>query len=213
MLARNVRVRRAARTAADCRSSARRAASRAIRSAFLSGAADRYGDIVNFRLGGLDVFFVRHPDYVREVLITQRASFTMTSLRAKINAVVGERAVHLARRTARAPAAIDAAGVPQVPHRGLCGQMAELSQRMRDQWQAGATIDIADEMMKLTMLIAAKALFEQDIGSDTQSVSRNIGITLEFFTRLSSPFLKPLARAAAAVDAAVQRRRCATWTR
>ena len=42
-------------------------------------------------------------------------------------------------------------------------------------------------MMKLTMLIAAQALFEQDIGGDTQSVSRNIGITLEFFTRLMSP--------------------------
>ena len=40
------------------------------------------------------------------------------------------------------------------------------------------------------MLIAAQALFEQDIGSDTQAVSRNIGTVLEFFTRLSSPFLK-----------------------
>src|SRR5258706_12299048 len=57
--------------------------------AFLTGAAERYGDIVNFRLGGLDVYFIRHPDYVRAGLITQRASFTMTALRAKINAVVG----------------------------------------------------------------------------------------------------------------------------
>jgi cytochrome P450 len=158
--------------------------------AFLSGAADRYGDIVNFRLGRLDVYFVRHPDYVREVLITQRASFTMTSLRAKINAVVGEGLftsrgeLHARQQRLMLPV------FRKSRIEAYAGQMAELSQRMRDQWQAGATIDIADEMMKLTMLIAAQALFEQDIGSDTQSVSRNIGITLEFFTRLSSPFLK-----------------------
>jgi cytochrome P450 len=158
--------------------------------AFLSGAADLYGDIVNFRLGRLDVFFVRHPDYVREVLITQRASFTMTSLRAKINAVVGEGLftsrgeLHARQQRLMLPV------FRKSRIEAYAGQMAELSQRMRDQWQAGATIDIADEMMKLTMLIAAQALFEQDIGSDTQSVSRNIGITLEFFTRLSSPFLK-----------------------
>ena len=149
--------------------------------AFLTGVADVYGDIANFRLGGLDVFFVRHPDYVREVLITQRASFTMTALRARINAVVGEGLftsrgeLHARQQRLMLPvfrkSRIAAYAV----------QMAELSRRARDQWQAGSTIDIADEMMKLTMLIAAQALFEQDIGSDTQAVSRNIGAVLEFF--------------------------------
>jgi len=160
--------------------------------AFLTRAAEQYGDIVNFRLGRLDVFFVRHPDYVREVLITQRANFTMTSLRAKINAVVGEGLftsrgeLHARQQRLMLPV------FRKSRIEAYAGQMAELSRRMRDQWQAGTTIDIADEMMKLTMLIAAQALFEQDIGSDTRAVSRNIGITLEFFTRLSSPFLKLL---------------------
>ena len=158
--------------------------------AFLTGVADRYGDISNFRLGSLDVFFVRHPDYVREVLITQRASFTMTSLRAKINAVVGEGLftsrgeLHARQQRLMLPV------FRKSRIEAYAGQMAELSRRSRDQWQSGTTIDIADEMMRLTMLIAAQALFEQDIGSDTQAVSRNIGIVLEFFTRLSSPFLK-----------------------
>ena len=158
--------------------------------AFLTGVANQYGDIANFRLGGLDVFFVRHPDYVREVLITQRASFTMTSLRAKINAVVGEGLftsrgeLHARQQRLMLPV------FRKSRIEAYAGQMGELSRRMRDQWQPGTTIDIADEMMKLTMLIAAQALFEEDIGGDTRSVSRNIGITLEFFTRLSSPFLK-----------------------
>jgi cytochrome P450 len=158
--------------------------------AFLCGLAEQYGDIANFRLGSLDVYFLRHPDYVREVLITQRASFTMSALRGKINAVVGEGLftsrgeLHARQQRLMLPV------FRKSRIEAYAGQMAELSQRMRDQWRAGATIDIADEMMKLTMLIAAQALFEQDIGSDTQAVSRNIATTLEFFTRLTSPFLK-----------------------
>lgn len=158
--------------------------------AFLTGVAEKYGDIANFRLGGIDVYFVRHPDLVREVLITQRASFTMTSLRAKINAVVGEGLftsrgeLHARQRRLMLPV------FRKSRIEAYAGQMAELSRRARDQWQSGAIVDIADEMMKLTMLIAAQALFEQDIGSDTQAVSHNIDVVLEFFTRLSSPFLK-----------------------
>ena len=157
--------------------------------AFLTGVAEQYGDIASFRLGGFDVYFLRHPDYIREVLITQRASFTMSPLRAKLNAVVGEGLLtsrgdlHARQRRLIQPvfrrARIEA----------YAGQMAELSQRMRDQWKPDSVIDITNEMMKLTLLIAARALFDHDIGEDTERVSHNIDVALEFFTRLSSPFL------------------------
>ena len=126
--------------------------------AFLTGVADKYGDIANFRLGGIDVFFVRHPDYVREVLITQRASFTMTALRARINAVVGEGLftsrgeLHARQKRLMLPV------FRKSRIEAYAAQMAELSCRARDQWQSGTIVDIADEMMKLTMLIAAQAL-------------------------------------------------------
>jgi cytochrome P450 len=157
---------------------------------FLSGVAEQYGDIANFRLGSINVFFVRHPDYVREVLITQRTSFTMSPLRAKLNALVGEGLftsrgdLHARQRRLIQPV------FRKSRIEAYAGQMVELSQRMREQWQSGGEIDITDEMMKLTMLIAARALFEHDIENDAEAVSRNLGTVLEFFTRLSSPLLK-----------------------
>src|SRR5258706_10695409 len=114
----------------------------------------------------------------------------MTSLRARINAVVGEGLftsrgeLHARQQRLMLPV------FRKSRIEAYAGQMAELSRRARDQWQTGTTVDIADEMMKLTMLIAAQALFEQDIGEDTQAVSHNIDTVLEFFTRLSSPFLR-----------------------
>jgi cytochrome P450 len=152
--------------------------------------AEKYGDISTFRLGRMEVFFVRHPDLVREVLLAQRANFTMTSLRAKINAVVGEGLftsrgeLHSRQQRLMLPV------FRKSRIEAYAAQMAELSRHARDQWQNGSSVDVADEMMKLTMLIAARALFAHDIGDDTRNVSRNIGICLEVFTRLSSPFLK-----------------------
>ena len=158
--------------------------------AFLTGISRQYGDIANFRLGRLDVFFVRHPDYVREVLIAQRASFTTSPLRAKLNSVIGEGLLtsrgdlHARQQRLMLPV------FRKSRIEAYAGQMAELSCQARDQWQSGATIDIAGETMRLTMLIAARALFDHDIEEDTQELSHNIDILLEFFTRLSSPFLQ-----------------------
>ncbi len=158
--------------------------------AFLTSIAGRYGDIVNFRLGRMDVYFLRHPDLIREVLITQRASFTMSPLRAKLNTVVGEGLLtsrgdlHARQRRLIQPV------FRKSRIEAYAGQMAALSVRMRDEWPAGGVIDITNEMMKLTMLIAAQALFDHDIGDDTQKVSHTIDTILEFFTRLSSPLLR-----------------------
>ena len=158
--------------------------------AFLTGVAEKYGDISTFRLGPIRVFFIRHPDLVKEVLLTKRASFTMTSLRARINAVVGEGLftsrgeLHARQQRLMLPV------FRKSRIEAYAAQMAELSRNTRDQWEPGKVIDIADEMMKLTMVIAARALFSHDIGDDTHNVSRNIDTVLEFFTRLSSPFLK-----------------------
>jgi len=158
--------------------------------AFLSGVVERYGDISNFRLGGVDVFLVRHPDYIREVLIAQRTSFTLSPLRVKLIAVVGhglftsQGELHARQRRLMQPV------FRKSRIEAYAGQMAELSRRTRDQWHPGDEIDIGDEIMKLTMLIAARALFEHDIENDADAVSRNIAVVLEVFTKISSPFLK-----------------------
>jgi len=157
--------------------------------AFLSGVADRYGDISCFTLGGIEAYFVRHPDFVREVLITQRASFTLSPLRKRLSAVVGhglftsEGELHARQRRLMQPV------FRKSRIEAYAGSIAELSRRTRDRWQSGAEIDLTEESMKLTMLVAARALFDDDIGGDAKAVSSDLAVLLEFFTRISSPFL------------------------
>lgn len=157
---------------------------------FLGGVAERYGDIASFRLGPVEVFFVRHPDLIREVLITQRTSFTLSPLRVKLVAVVGhglftsQGELHARQRRLMQPV------FRKSRIEAYAGQIAELSARTRERWRAGDEIDITDEMMRLTMLIAARALFDHDIEEDAEAVSSNLAVLLDVFTRISSPFLK-----------------------
>lgn len=157
---------------------------------FLSGVAQRYGDISCFTLGGVQAFFVRHPDYIREVLITQRGSFTLSPLRKRLDAVVGqglftsEGELHARQRRLMQPV------FRKSRIEAYANSIAELSRRTRDQWRTGAEIDLTEETMKLTMLVAARALFEDDIEADAEAVSSNLAVLLEFFTRISSPFLR-----------------------
>ena len=46
--------------------------------------------------------------------------------------------------------------------------------------------------MQLTMFVAAKTLFSHDIEDDSDAVSRNVSLLLEYFTRLVSPFFSVL---------------------
>lgn len=156
---------------------------------FFSGLASKYGDISSFTLGGARAFFVCHPDYIREVLITQRTHFTLSPLRKRLIAVVGhglftsEGDLHARQRRLMQPV------FRKSRIEAYAGSIAELSRRTRDRWQPGTEIDLTDETMKLTMLVAARALFEDDIEADAEAVSSNLAVLLEFFTRISSPFL------------------------
>jgi cytochrome P450 len=159
---------------------------------FLSGVARKYGDMAYFRLGGVDIFFVNHPELVREVLITQRASFTISPLRERLRGVVGHGLftshgeLHAQQRRLVQPVFRKSRIETYAAH------MVSLAQRTRDRWKPGGEIDAADEMMELTMFVAAKTLFSHDIEDDSDSVSRNISLLLEYFTRLVSPFFSLL---------------------
>ena len=158
--------------------------------AFLSDVSQRYGDVAYFRLGGVGAYFLSHPDYVREVLFTQRASFTLSPLRQKLIPVLGlglftsTGELHSRQRRLMQPVFRKS----RIETYAAC--MTDLTLRTRDRWAPDAEIDIADEMMHLTMFIAAKTLFDHDIEGDSDTISKNLAILLEYFTNMMSPFLR-----------------------
>ncbi|MEP6822558.1 MAG: cytochrome P450 [Chthoniobacterales bacterium] len=182
---------------------------------FFTGLANDYGDFVRFRLGDHphDLFFVNHPDFIREVLVTQDRSFSKWFSVERIREVLGEGLFvsegefHMRQRRLAQP----------FFHReriaSYAEQMSALAIRLRERWQAGAVLDICAEMNWLAMMIVASTLFGANIEHEAEEIRDALSEILDQFERSILPqadrddFENALGRLDAAVYRIIQERR------
>ncbi|HWE24236.1 MAG TPA: cytochrome P450, partial [Myxococcales bacterium] len=70
--------------------------------------------------------------------------------------------------------------------------MVEHALRARDRWRDGQAVDFAGEMMRLTLGIAGKTLFDTDVASDADTIARALGTAMSTFTLARVPFWRLL---------------------
>lgn len=161
---------------------------------FLSQGARQYGDIVRFQLGPRDVILFNHPDYIKEVLVTQQRNFIKSLVLQRSRRVLGnglltsEGDFHLRQRRLVQPAF----------HRKRImayGEvMIEYATRMHHEWQPATTLDVHAEMMRLTLAIVAKTLFDADVHADAHAVGESLHVLLKMFNMVILPFSAILER-------------------
>jgi cytochrome P450 len=147
----------------------------------LTRFARDYGDVTFFKLGGERCYFVNHPQYVRDLLVTNQRNFTKSRGLERAKKLLGEGLLtsegqtHLRQRRLIQPAF----------HReriaGYGRVMVDHAARMRDRWQDGRTFDVAKEMMRVTLAIAGKTLFDTDVESKADEVGVAVTEVLESF--------------------------------
>ncbi|NJN55089.1 MAG: cytochrome P450, partial [Anaerolineae bacterium] len=130
---------------------------------YLWQLAEQYGDMVYFRLANLHIYLLAHSDLVREVLVTQADKFEKAPLDRKIlgkflgnGLLTSEGTLHARQRRLAQPA------FHMKRIRTYAEVMVAYSEHLLDEWQDGQMLDMADEMMKLTMAIVSKTLFDAD---------------------------------------------------
>src|SRR6184192_270685 len=111
-------------------------------------------------MAGEQVFFINDPQHIKDVLVTHNRNFTKGRGLQRTKRLLGEGlltsegATHLRQRRLMQPAF----------HReriaGYGKTMVGYADRLRSGWQDGATVDIAREMMRVTLSIAGKTLFD-----------------------------------------------------
>jgi len=63
---------------------------------------------------------------------------------------------------------------------------------MREEWRDGAELDIAREMMRLTLAIAGKTLFDADVETEADEIGEALNEAMEQFNNLTLPFAQLL---------------------
>jgi len=155
---------------------------------FLKRTADKYGDIAYFKLGPQHAYLVNEPEYIRKILVTDQNNFTKSRALQRAKVLLGEGLLtsegefHLRQRRLVQPAF----------HRprlvGYSQVMSECALRMRDRWHDGQTLDVASEMMRLTLAVVGKTLFSADVESEAGEIGEALTAILHMFNLLMMPF-------------------------
>lgn len=159
---------------------------------FLSEAAAKYGDIFSFRLGPVHIVILNHPDDVHQVLVADAAKYAKPQLTKRVlgrflgNGLLISDGDFWRRQRRLAQ--------PAFHHRRIesyAQVMAVEAQRMADSWRDGQTVEVDHEMLRLTMIIVARALFGADLSADTEVVYDALNTLQETSTALLTAFIPP----------------------
>jgi cytochrome P450 len=159
---------------------------------FLMRMAREYGDLVHFRLVSQSVYLVNHPDFVRDILVTNQANFTKSRALQRAKILLGEGLLtsegeyHLRQRRLVQPAF----------HRerlaAYAAVISDYGMRAGERWKPGDTLDISREMMHLTLSVVAKTLFSADVESEASEIGEAMTTVLKMFRTLLMPFAEYL---------------------
>lgn len=166
------------------------------RLALLMRLMNEFGDVVKMRLPGMTMYHVHHPDGIRHVLQDNQHNYHKGPVFDNLRLLVGkglftsEGDEWLRQRRLMQPAF----------HRQRITEfgslMTGLTNQMLARWDVLARsqrpIDLADEMVHLTMAIISQAMFGTLVSDETNAVSRAIEIALgDFQYRFERPFYPP----------------------
>jgi cytochrome P450 len=155
---------------------------------FLVDLQKNFGDVVYFKLASIDAFFLNDPELIKDILVTRQGNFTKSRMLQRAKILLGEGLLtsegqfHLRQRRLVQPAF----------HRdrlaGYAAIMGEYAARTAGRWHAGETLDIADEMMRLTLAVVGKTLFSADVEIEAKEIGQSLTSILKMFDLLMLPF-------------------------
>jgi cytochrome P450 len=153
----------------------------------LSNISREFGDISYFKLGHEHVYLINNPDYIEKVLIYDHHNFKKGKRLQTAKAVLGEGLVtsegDLHKRQRRL--------IQPIFHPKqimlYINTMTDFASRIRDRWKDGDTVDVSEEMMRLTLGIICKSVLNYDVESEAQEVGKALTTVRKYSKRLQSP--------------------------
>jgi cytochrome P450 len=153
-----------------------------------------YGDVARFRIGPQGAFLLGHPDYIRDVLVTNQESFVKGRALQRAKRLLGEglltseNPLHRRQRRLAQPAF----------HRQRIAAYADVmvacADRISARWQDEQTLDIAREMSLLTMAIIGKTFFDHDVEAEADEIGAALTEIMRLFQMLMLPYSELLER-------------------
>ena len=150
---------------------------------YLTKCAREYGDIVFFRFLGVPACFVNKPEHIESVLVTQNSNFVKSKDYRAMRRVLGNGLLLSEGEFWRRQRKL----IQPAFHQGRIAAYAEVmiahTQRMLASWSDGQSLDMHEAMMRLTLGIVAKTLFDADVSHEAEDVDAALAVLMGKFLR------------------------------
>jgi cytochrome P450 len=142
-----------------------------------------YGDIVFLRFLGVPMCLVNRPDCIESVLVTQHNNFEKSKDYRALRRVLGNGLLTSEGVFWRRQRKL----VQPAFHQGRIAAYAEVmvayTERMVASWKHGQGLDVHEAMMRLTLDIVAKTLFDTDVSREAEDVGAALQVLMSKFFR------------------------------
>ena len=155
---------------------------------FFANLAHTYGDVTRFTVFGREALLFAEPELIKEVLINQPKNFRKSRGLQLAKALLGdglltsEGEMHKRQRKLASPAFAK-------NRMGRYGEeMVRITREHAATYTTNERVDANQQMMRLTLAIVNKTLFDADVTSDAPKVAAALEVILNNMDRLLNPF-------------------------
>jgi len=143
-----------------------------------------YGRASHYMLGPSHIVFINDPGLIWEILINHPQEMIKERTQRRMKILLGEGLItsdgeiHKRQRRIAAPAFHR----QRIQNYGT--MMVDRASVMREEWKPGQEIDIAAEMMRLTLQVVARTIFNTDVTSDVQAINDEVNVIMDLYNFL-----------------------------
>ncbi len=159
---------------------------------YLQRVAEACGEVGYFKAGPMRIYLLNNPEHIKDVLVTHHKNFVKSRGLQLAKRILGEGLLtsegefHLRQRRLVQPAF----------HRqrleGYGEVMCAQARRMCEGWHDHAEVDVAEEMMRLTLAIVGKTLFGANVEEEADEIGQALTAAMGLFSRLTNPLAEIL---------------------
>lgn len=151
-----------------------------------------HGPIVRYRFGPYDLVHVQDPEDIRHVLVKNHGNYEKSPSYAVLKEFLGTGLVTSEGSFWRRQRKL---AQPAFHHRSLLGfaeTMSRLSAELAEDWRVSPrTVDVHEEMMRLTLRIVGHTLMSTELAGDANTIGQSMAAVMEYANHLETFMLLP----------------------
>ncbi len=152
--------------------------------ALLTRLAREYGDVARFNAATQPLYLLSHPEHVRDVLVTRNGSFMKGRALQRAKRLLGEGLLTSEGEFWRRQRRLAQPAFHRQRVNSYAAAMVEYAEQTSARWRDGETFDVSAEMMRLTLSVVGKTLFDADVESDADEVGAALTEVMNLFDYL-----------------------------